>query len=198
MLSRKAKHIKTTHGLTIVEVLIASSLLVVIGSLMISFIMQGSSLWEIITGQSDLRSSLRNAMNSMEQELRKTTRTSTETPSPNLIIPSKPNNTSVDFYLPGDSDNNGLIIDAMGATEWDKSNKIQYQYVPGLKLLRRLEKGNFRTIARNVALIEFEDTSINSALYNAELKIILTLEKNTRQQRTISASITSVIKMRNQ
>ncbi|MCM8824039.1 MAG: hypothetical protein NC822_05125 [Candidatus Omnitrophica bacterium] len=134
----------------------------------------------------------------MTQELEKTTRTSPDIPSPNLSIPSKPNNNSVDFYLPIDIDGNGLIIDALGNTEWDKSNKIQYQYVPGLKQLRRLEKGNQYVIANNVVSIEFEDNSINPVLYNNELKIILTLEKVTPQNRTVSVNLTSIVKLRNQ
>jgi len=94
-------------------------------------------------------------------------------------IPSKPNNNSVDFYLLFDIDGNGLIIDSIGNTEWDTSNKIQYQYIPGLKQLRRLEGGNQYIIANDVTSIEFEDNSINPALYNNELKIILTLKRLT-------------------
>ncbi|MCM8826707.1 MAG: hypothetical protein NC904_04225 [Candidatus Omnitrophica bacterium] len=192
------KHIKRKKCLTLIEVLLSASILAVISAIMLSFFIQGSNLWQLITNQSDLRSIARNAMNYMTQELEKTTRTSPDIPSPNLSIPSKPNNNSVDFYLPIDIDGNGLIIDALGNTEWDKSNKIQYQYVPGLKQLRRLEKGNQYVIANNVVSIEFEDNSINPVLYNNELKIILTLEKVTPQNRTVSVNLTSIVKLRNQ
>ncbi len=192
------KRIKSEKGLTLAETLISTAILAVISAIMLSFFIQGSSLWHLITNQSDLRSAARNAMNYMTQELRKATRASSENPSPNLTIPSKPNNNSVDFYLPIDLDENGFIINATtGATEWDTSNKIQYQYVPGQKQLRRLEKGNFYNIANDVVLIEFEDNSINSALYNNELKIILALQRFTPQNRTISANLTSIVKLRN-
>jgi len=181
------------------EIVVVTGIFSLISGIMLSFFIQGSSIWNLITSQSDLRSSCRNAINYMSQELRKTTRTSSEIPSPNLSIPSKPNNNSVDFYLPVDLDGNGLIINATtGLTEWDKSNKIQYQYVPGQKRLRRLEKGNQFIIANNVTSIEFEDKSINSSLYNNELKIILTLEKATVQNRTISVTLSSIVKLRNQ
>lgn len=192
------KRIKGKRGFILTEVLIAASILVIISAIMLPFFIQGSNLWHLITNQSDLRSIARNAMNYMTQELRKATRTSSEIPSPNLSIPSKPNNNSLDFYLPTDIDGNGLIIDSIGATEWDKSNKIQYQYVPGQKQLRRLEEGNQYIIANNVALIEFEDNSINPALYNDELKIILTLERLIPQNRSVSVTLTSIIKLRNQ
>jgi len=192
------KRIKTRDGFTLVEALLAASILVVISAIMLSFLIQGLSLWQLITSQSDLRSITRNAMSYMTQELRKATRTSGDS-SVHLHIPSKPNNTSVDFYLPVDGiDDNLLIIDATGATEWDKSNKIQYQYVPGLKRLRRLEKGNQYIIADNVTSIEFEDRDINPALYDNELKIILTVQSLTPQHRTVSVNLTSIVKLRNQ
>jgi len=189
---------RTQDGFTLTEVLMAASILVVISAIMLSFLTQGLSLWQLITSQSDLRSTARNVMSYMTQELRKATRTSKENPPPNLTIPSKPNNNSVDFYLPADLDGNRLIIDATGATEWDKSNKIQYQYIPGLKRLRRLEKGKQYVISDNVTSIEFEDNSINSALYDNELKIILTLQTLVPPNRTVSVTLTSIVKLRNQ
>lgn len=192
------RRIRTQDGFTIAEVLMAASILVVISAIMLSFLTQGSNLWQVITTQSDSRSLGRNVMSYMTQELRKATRTSKEDPSPNLYIPSKPNNTSVDFYLPVDKDNNGLIINARGETEWDRSNKIQYQYVPGLKRLRRLEKGKQYIIADNVTSIEFVDNSINHAFYDTELKIILTIEQPAGQHKTTPVTLTSIVKLRNQ
>lgn len=187
-----------TKGLTLAEVVVGIGILAVISTFMLIFVIQGSNLWNLLISESDLRSYGRNAMNFMAQELRNATRTSTQTPSPNLVIPSKPNNRSVDFYLPKDMDNNGLIIDALGATEWDKSNKIQYQYVPGQKMLRRLEKGNHFTIAQDISSIEFEDNTINASLQANELKILLTLSRNLPAHKTATASFTSIIKLRNQ
>jgi prepilin-type N-terminal cleavage/methylation domain-containing protein len=188
--------IKNKNGFTLAEILVVSSILIILSMIMLSFFIQNTTLWQSITNQSDLRSADRNAMNYMTQELRKTTRTSTETPSPNLSIQSKPNNHSIDFYLPVDVDNNGFIFNSIGATEWDNNNKIQYQYVPGQKRLRRLEKGNQYVIANDVALIEFEDNSINSALHKDELKIILTLERLI-QGKAVSVTLVSIVKLRN-
>ncbi len=192
------KRIKTRDGFTLTEVLTAISILIIIGVIVLSFFVQGLGIWQLVTNQSDLRAIGSNAITRMTQELRNATRTSTEIPSPNLTIPSKPNNDSVDFYLPIDLDGNGYIFASTGGTEWDKSNKIQYQYIPGLKRLRRLEKGNQYIIANDVESVEFEDNSIDPDLYNDELKIILTLEKLTAQQRTVTVTLTSIVKLRNQ
>jgi prepilin-type N-terminal cleavage/methylation domain-containing protein len=190
-------NLKKNAGFSLIEALVAASIFAVLSMLMLQFFIQGANVWYSTTYQSDLRSVVRNAMQYMTRELKNATRTSSQTPSPNLTIPSKPNNNSIDFYLPADLDGNGLIIDPFGNTEWDKSNKIQYQYIPGLKQLRRLEKGNHYIIATDVSNIEFEDNSINPFLYNDELRIILTLERTTPQRRKISFTMTSIVKLRN-
>lgn len=189
--------IRNQNGFTITEAMVTVVILLLISAIMLLSIMQGSEIWQLINSQSDLRTIARNAMTSMAQELQMATRTSSENPSPNLTIPSAPNNGSIDFYLPFDADGNGFIFDALGNTEWEKDNKIQYQYVPGLKQLRRLEKGDHRVIANNVSSIQFEDNSINPLLYNNELKIVLTLNKQTPQRRTVSVTLTSIVKLRN-
>lgn len=195
------RHIGKQGGFTLVEVAVAVGIFSIISAVMLSFFIQGSALWQLVIDQSDSRFVVRHAMDYMTRELQNATRTSNLNPypsRPNLVIPSKPNNTSVDFYLPVDNDGNGFIIDAIGDTEWDLNNKIQYQYIPGLKILRRLEKGNQYIIARSVSSIEFEDKSINSALHSNEVKIILTLERVIQQNRTISITLTSIVKLRNQ
>ncbi len=180
------------------EMLMAALIFAIVSTLVTLFFIQGSNLWESITGQSDLRSAARNAITYMTQELRNATRTGTGNPSPNIAIPSKPNNHSIDFYLPADLDGNGLIIDTLGNTEWDTSNKIQYQYVPGQNMLRRLEKGNQYIISNEVTSIEFEDNSIDSSLAISEVRIKLTLQRTLPQSKTASVTMASIVKLRNQ
>ena len=195
---KRLKRIEGEKGLTIMEMLMAALIFAIVSTLTALFFIQGSSLWESITGQSDLRSVARNAMTYMTQELRNATRTGTGHPSPNMVIPSKPNNHSIDFYLPADLDGNLLIIDALGNTEWDTNNKIQYQYVPGLNILRRLEGGNQYIISHEVSNIEFEDNSIDSSLAINEVRIKLTLQRLLPQNKTASVSMAAVIRLRNQ
>lgn len=188
---------KIRAGFTLVEILIVVSLVVIAFGATFSFFGQGINIWQSVTTQSELRHGGRNAMLYMTQELHKTTRTSSTIPSPNLAIPAQPNNDSVGFYLPTDIDGNGTIVDANGNTEWDTDNQVQYQYIPASKQLRRSAQGIVSTIADNVASVEFEDVSIDTALYTNEVKIILILEKAIPRNRTISVQLTSIVKLRN-
>jgi hypothetical protein len=153
--------------------------------------------WESGRLQADLQAQARVALNNMVSELRNATRTSTQNPSPNLIIPSAPNNKNITFNLPVDKDNNGLITDANGIIEWDTNNAIQYQYIPGQEQLRRLEKGNQAILANNVSDIQFIDHGIDSSLSLNELKIILNLNKTTPKQRNISVTLSTILNLRN-
>lgn len=189
--------LREKSGFTLMEMLVGILIFSIISIIVLLFFVQSSNLWQTLTTQSDLRSTARNAVNFMCQELRNATRTSSSNPSPNISIPPAPNNNSIDFYLPFDKDGNGLIIDALGNTEWNTADKIQYQYVPAQKQLRRLENGNPFIVANEVSKIEFEDNSINSSLYINELRINLTLERTIPMNKKVSVTVASIVKLRN-
>jgi prepilin-type N-terminal cleavage/methylation domain-containing protein len=185
-------------GFTLIETLIALSLFTVVIAAIYSMSTAGKDVFEAKSYEADLRAAGRIAMDMMVKELRGATRTSGLTPSPNLAIPSTPNNRQIDFYIPVDDDGDGTLLDnATGEIEWDTSNKIQYQYVPGQNLLRRLEKGNQTVIALNVTDIRFTDQSINGSMYRDEMKIELALTRQTPRQRVMAMNFTSMVKLRN-
>jgi len=185
------------RGFTLVEIMMAAMITTVAVGMVYAIYAAGQEAWDIKTAQADLQAQGRRAMSRMVEELRKTTRTSGQNPSPNLTIPSAPNNRQVDFYLPTDKDGDGTITDANGDVEWATNNKIQYQYVPGQNWLRRLEGGDQQTLALNVLDIRFTDQGIDPTLYGDELLIDLTLEKQTKRQRTLSMTFRGVVKLRN-
>ncbi len=184
-------------GFTLVEALIATAISVIAMGMMYNIYLSGSKAWEDTNERADLQAGARWAMNYMVSELRNATRTSSSNPSPNLVIPSHPNNKSIIFNLPQDNDGDGLVTDSSGAIEWDTNNAIHYQYVPGQKLLRRLEKGVQTTLAQNVSDVQFIDASIDPTLSIYELRIILALNKTTRRKRDISATLSAVVRLRN-
>ncbi len=184
-------------GFTLVEVLIASAISMVTIGLMLGIYMAGNDFWEIKKSQADLQAQARIALTQMSSELKKATRTSTQNPSPNLDIPSQPNNKNIDFCLPADNDENGLLIDAAGNIEWDTNNVIKYQFIPGQKELRRLEKGNIKILAADVSGVEFIDASIDSQLSITELRINLTLSMDTSHKRAITTTLSSTVQLRN-
>jgi prepilin-type N-terminal cleavage/methylation domain-containing protein len=187
----------TRNGFTLVEIMVAVAITTLMVGMIYTMLAAGQEAWDIKSTQTDMQARGRLAMSQMVKELRQTTRTSTQNPSPNIAIPSTPNNRQIDFYLPLDLDGDGTIADTNGAVEWDTSNKIQYQYVPGQTMLRRLEKGEKQTIALNVSDVRFIDQGIDPALYPNELKITLTLQAKTKRQRTLSRDFTAMVKMRN-
>jgi prepilin-type N-terminal cleavage/methylation domain-containing protein len=191
---------KGLSGFTLIEVLIASALATMVIAIIYSIYAAGSDIWEIKRYQTDLKAQGRQVISNMASELRKTTRTSLQSPSPNLIIPAYPNNNNITFYLPQVA-NNTVVTDAVNGTiVWDINNTIQYVFDLGQKVVRRVETidpaGN-RTMANDVTNIQFIDNSINSSLYLDELKVQVTLAKTTPRQRNISTTLSSVIKLRN-
>ena len=187
-------------GLTIAEAFIASAIFLGMLTVMYSAYIAGNNLWDASRAKADMQAHARLALSSMVNELRNATRTADASinPSPNLkIIPSNSNNRNIDFYLPEDNNNDGYITDAGGDIEWGTNNKIQYQYIPGQRVLRRLEKGDQRIIARNVQDIRFIDIDIDNTLNRDELRIVLTLSHEVSGGRNITFSMASVVKLRN-
>ena len=188
---------KNNQGFTLVEILMASAIFIVMLEIIYGIYFSGLDIWEISHEQAYLQAQARIALNYMVSELRNATRTSTQNPPPNLSIPSTPNNKDIYFYLPEDKDHDGLITDANGQIEWDTNNKIHYQYIPGQKILRRLEKGEQRDFAGDVSDVQFIDIDIDQTLAIDELKIILTLSKTTPKKRNVSVTLTSIVALRN-
>ncbi len=186
------------------EALVASAISVMVIGMIYSIYNASNDTWDTRRSQAELQAQGRLAMDVMVKELREATRTSTLNPSPNLVIPSTPNNKQIDFYLPtyGNVTIDGQTVtvtalDANGDIAWDTGNRIQYLYIPGQRTLRRLEKGDSTTIAADVADIQFIDQGIDGSLFNNELKIILTLSKTARKQRSVNISFTGAVRLRN-
>jgi Tfp pilus assembly protein PilW len=182
-----------------IEMVVATAITLIAASLIYAIYATGQEAWDIKNVQADLQSYGRLAMSRMAQELRSATRTSTQVPSPDLVIPASPNNKQIDFYLPADMDSNGYITNATGAVEWDTNAtaRIEYIFVSGSNTLERLHNGTTETMARNVTDARFIDQSIDATLYQDELKILLALAKTTKRQRTITMNFTGMVKLRN-
>jgi prepilin-type N-terminal cleavage/methylation domain-containing protein len=188
---------KANPGFTLVEILVVSAIFIAMLGVMYGIYISGLEVFETGSYQADLQAQARIAITYMVSELRNATRTSTQNPSPNLSIPSEPNNKQVYFYLPEDKDHDGLITDANGQIEWDTNNQIRYQFIPGQKILRRLEKGNQKIFASDVSDVQFMDTDIDHSLSINELRIILTLSKTTPRHRNITVALSSIVALRN-
>lgn len=183
-------------GLGLVEFLVASGIVAVGSFMLLGFLLNQVDFLETSGASTEVRSWAQLAVNTVGQEVRHATRTGAGSP-PNISIPAAPNNTSVTLYVATDQDGNGTITDAAGNIEWDGANPIQYLYVPAGRQLVRIEGGLTRVVANNVTDARFEDQTMDVSLKDDELKMRLTLERTTLHQRTVSATTTTIIKLRN-
>ncbi len=187
---------RNQRGFTFVETMVASGILLALSSMTLMWMMGGADLWWTTNTQSELRTNVQLATFRLEQDLRNGTRTSVLVPSPNVVIPAPPNNTSLTLYLPTDLDGNLLIIDANGNTEWSVT-PVQYTYNAGAKQLLRTAGVVQTVIANDVQAVSFNDVTSDATLSTRHVKITLTLQKKTPQNRTVTATAVSVVKLRN-
>ena len=184
-------------GFTMVEALVASAIFIATLVIIYGIFFSGLDVWGTGSAQADLQAQARTALNYMLSELRNATRTSTQVPSPNLSIPPLPNNYDITLYLPEDIDGDGLITDANGQIEYNTGNPIQYRYFLAENEIRRLDNFGQTVFARDVADIQFIDINIDPTLSLNELRIILTLNRTTERQRSISITLSSIVALRN-
>ena len=209
------KRIKNNSGFTLTEVLVSAGIFVILGLITILFFTQGISSWQLLTNQSDLRSTGRNALLYMTQELGKATKTSTLGIPPNMLI-SSPGHNVITFYLPcnnvstsssctsfsfatctydptNDPDSkNCPLIDSSCNTKWDTDNQIKYLIVDNK--LQRGVNGVNSPIASDISGVIFEDQSMNPNLNIDEIKITLTLSR----PKTESLILMGIVKLKNQ
>ena len=184
------------RGFTLVEVMVAGTILSAIGLLVGLWLSGISNLWWTSTTKSQASTTVQQALTRMTSELKAATRTGSPT-APGISIPAAPNNTSLTFYLPTDLDGDGTIIDASGNTEWDTANPIQYTYDAPSQQLRRVRAGQTILLATNVTSVRFDDATTNATLLSNEVQITLTLQPSVPQGRITPTTSTETVKLRN-
>ncbi len=186
----------SAHGFTLVETMVAGTILMSMSLLAALWLTGVSDLWWTAHSQSEARTVSHLAVNRLVAELRSGTRRAGGSP-PNAVIPAAPGNIQVTFFLPADLDGNGTIIDAIGEIEWDNANPVQYVHVPAQLQLQRLQGGLTRVLADGVQSATFEDATVNPALLPDEIRVTLTLQRRTPRGRTVSATSVETLKLRN-
>ncbi len=184
------------RSLTILEVLVAAVIASVIIYVITQLYIQGIRLWQLSTTQSDLRSTGRNALERMANDLQLATRAQAGSP-PNLSIPAAPNNTDITFYLPQRDAGNNIMSSAVGATVWDTATVMHYRYNAASRQLEGVRNGVPFPVAGDIQSVIFEDRSISGSLNPDELRITITLSRNVPLQGLAAVSFVSVVKLRN-
>jgi type II secretory pathway pseudopilin PulG len=199
-------HRTARSGFTLVETMVAGSLLASMGLAAMLWLSGISDLWMTSGAQSEARLGAQRAMNRLVAELRSATRTSAGSP-PNAAIPASPDNTGLTFYLPADLDTldgNTTIVDATGEIEWDTDRPVQYVYVEAQRQLQRVSGGETTVLANGIPPtfngepgVAFEDAGMDPSLHQHEVRITLTIQQATPQGRVASATAVEIVKLRN-
>lgn len=194
---------KWNRGFSLIEILVASFIFIIVLGIILNIYISGSDIYENTKYQADLQAQARLALNSMASELANATRTTPpvgQSP-PNLWIPSAPNNNNITFYLPAYVLNEvtqklQVSINANGVIQWDNT-PLSYQFVSGQGTLTRTAGGIQTILARDVTSVQFINSAIDTSLYANEIRIILTLTKTTPRQRSITITLSSLVRLRN-
>ena len=183
-------------GLTTLEVLIASFLTALLGLAVMRNQASLSEAMEASRVQADALTEAEQALLTVTRELRAGTRTEVASP-PNALIPASPANTTLTFYLPGDINGDGTIVDGAGEIEWVNGVPIVYAYNAGLQQLTRTAGGQTRVVANNVSSLFFEDRTINVTLNDDEVRIRLSIRKTTSRGMPIVGTVSGITQLRN-
>ncbi len=187
------------RGLSFPELMITCAILAVAALVVMRFLKQESEGWQVTMAQQGLVSELEQVASEVNRELRNATRAAVGTP-PNITLQSA---TDLRFYLPGDVDGNGTILDAIGAIEWATGLQVQYLYdAPSRQLRRRtLQAGNpvgtTRVIGDDITVISFADQTTDNTLLADEIRMTLTALRTTTQGRAVTMSVNTIIRLRN-
>ena len=191
--------IRNRRGMSFPELMIASAIFMSSAVLFLMFMSQNSESWQVTSIQQGLVSDIEKAAAEVNRELRNATRTAAGTP-PNATRVSA---TDYRFYLPGDIDGNGTILDATGNIEWTTATQIQYFYDAGTRMLLRrtlqagVPVGADRVIASDITAAAFEDQASDATLLADEVRLTATIARTTVKNRTLTSTVNSISRLRN-
>ena len=192
-------------GFTLVETMVAGSLLVSLSLVTMVWMSRAADLWWTSSTQQQAREAVEQATSRMVRELRTGTRAAGASP-PNALIPAPPGNTQMEFYLPADldvGDGNTTIVDAIGNIEWslapplNNPTRVQYVYNAPSRQLRRIQGGQTVILATNVAAATFADSGIDPSLRANEIRVTLTAQQTTPLRRTVTSTSSQIVRLRN-
>ena len=175
-----------TKGFTLVEIMIASSIFMILLASVFAVMNAGKSSW--FTGGTvvELRQEIAKAFMVMEKELRETC------PNSNCTnFEEGDSGSSIGFKLPQDKDHDGTILDSLGDVEY--SNNMTTYALNGANQITKTISGKTTVLANNITSLQFNrpEGSVNL------LYVTITAQKKSPTGRTMQDSGEIVIKMRN-
>lgn len=190
----KEKILYSVQGLTLVEIMIVSVIVVIMVGILTFAMIQIHSVFQSADVQVSLQADGRIAINNIIDDLR---RTSNSRKTITVNSPVAGTDTIV-FHLPADADSDGLPDLTSDTLQWDNTD-ITITLNTATSQIRKTISGNsnFAVMANNVKSIRFYDHALDSTLGLNELRVVLELQKANPQGRVFNYTSTSIINMRN-
>lgn len=155
---------RNSGGFGLMELLIASVIVVFISSVLVVVLKQGQEAWRTRSNTMTISFELRRGMQSLTREI-------AQTRANQMNIPADGNwYNTMTLSVPQDVDGNGTVLDGAGALEW--SNPIQYLLggVDG-RQVQRVQAGNTRVLAHGVTLLRFRRTAASPSVVEINFSV---------------------------
>lgn len=173
------------RGFSIVELLFVVAIFTIICGAIFASLSSGNLLWDTGSTQARLEQEVRKGIDRMYKELKQS--------APSKVTIGA-GNTSVAFYVPTDTDNDGDIIDDSGQVEWG-ANSITYLRggTNNAQLIRR-EGATDTVLANDISALTFTGTP---AVNPTVVVISVTAQKTTLAQRSLTSTLAAEVQLRN-
>ena len=181
-------------GFTLFETLLVSGILVILLAALMLASTEMRGLFYASDVLATFQHEARLAINSMATDIRRTSLSQITITQDYPVAGTD----RLQFYLPADSDKDGVPDMSAGSLVWDPNVVTIEAEVVGTEMrLIRTQGADTEVLADNLKSITFIDNSINSSLFIDEVNIILELEKTAGTGKTFSISLTSIVNLRN-
>jgi prepilin-type N-terminal cleavage/methylation domain-containing protein len=169
---------KGNAGFNLVELMVVLLLFAIIVLAIFGVLLVGRQSWKTGETQLELQQESRRAMEKIVNELRQSGQISID---PGPVTP-------IAFQIPEDTDSDGDVIDGSGNVEW--GGQITYSWAGTGSPLIRVSGGVTTILANKVQNIQFTR--------NADvIEILLQVQKDALQGRTLQSTLYSRVKLRN-
>lgn len=160
------------RGFSLVEMMIASAIVMGICLALIAVIRMNHRSWQTRENSMTISFELRRGVDAMTRELSQTQQQWLELAGGGAFPADGVVRSSIQFRMPQDNDGDGTVLDAAGATEWSAPIVYSLGGLDGRQIVRA-QGGNNRVLAHGVTALSFR----RAAAFPSMVEMGLTVER---------------------